>query len=236
MVNATRGMIEVELMKQVNDGALRAGVEDIHVRAVNKLSSGHLAIQTRNVEEAVRLKDNKAWVISVYEEEGRTVVKIYSVLVYTHKMKMFREMDLDKFRSVIKVFNAGLESMHVASLQGGRQDDKGFFILIFRTKKEANEAIQNGIVIEGRIHTAKVYNRKCRVKRCFKCYKYGHLSPRCTNKQCRSRCSHAHAIPMRGDSHSECSKENPDRCAACGKAHPAWSKECETLSQNFSVV
>ena len=115
-------------------------------------------------------------------------------------MRTFRETDPDQYRLSIKAFNAGLEPIHVAPLQKGRQEDKGSLIMVFRTKKEADEAIQNGIVLEGRIHTAKVYNRECRVKQCFQCYKYGHLSSRCTNKQCCGRCGHAHATPMRGDS------------------------------------
>lgn len=41
---------------------------------------------------------------------------------------------------------------------------------------------------------------------------------------------------MRGDSHDECSKENPDKCAACGKAHPAWSKSCAMRQKEIQRI
>ena len=226
MVNATRCMTEEELMKQIDENAIKNNIEDIHIRAVNKLTSGDIAIQTRNAEKTMRLKENKAWVQSLYSDEARIVAKTYPVMIHTHKMRTFLNTDPAQFRLSIKAFNAGLEPMHVAPFHKGGPENVGLLIMVFRTKKEANEAIQNGIVIEGKIHTARVYNRECRVKQCFKCYKYGHLSSRCTNKQCCGRCDHEHATPMRGDSQNECNKDNPDRCAAYGKTHPAWSKSC----------
>ena len=74
MVNATRCMSEEEMMKQIDEAAVRNQIEDIHIRAVNKLPSGNIAIQTRNAEETLRLED-KAWVQSLYEEDARIIAK-----------------------------------------------------------------------------------------------------------------------------------------------------------------
>ena len=164
MVNAMRGMTEDELLKQFNDGAIRNEIDDINIRAINKLPSGDLAIQTRNAEETKRLKENKVWVKSLYHDDARVISKTYPVMVYTHKMKKFRETDPDQYRHSIGAYNAGLEPVHVAPLQKGRQEEKGSLMMVYRTKKEANEALRNGIVLEGRIHTARVYNRECRIK------------------------------------------------------------------------
>ena len=62
------------MMKQIDEAAVRNQIEDIHIRAVNKLPSGNIAIQTRNAEETLRLED-KAWVQSLYEEDARIIAK-----------------------------------------------------------------------------------------------------------------------------------------------------------------
>ena len=83
MVNATRCMTEEEMLKQINESAVRSQIEDIHIRAVNKLPSGDIAIQTKNAEETLTLKENKAWMQALYSEDARIVAKTYPVMVYT---------------------------------------------------------------------------------------------------------------------------------------------------------
>ena len=58
--NYLRGEEEKELAKSFNLAAERNGVENIDIRAVSKLLSGDLVIQTRNMEETRRLRNNKA--------------------------------------------------------------------------------------------------------------------------------------------------------------------------------
>ena len=79
--------------------------------------------------------------------------------------------------------------------------------MIFRTKKTANEILQNEIILENRIYIVRIYNRKCKIKRCFKCYKYEHFSFRCINKQCCDRCSFVHVTSMKKNFHNECNKK-----------------------------
>ena len=49
-------------------------------------------------------------------------------------------------------------------------------------------------------------------------------------------CGHAYAMPMRGDPGNECNKSNADRCAACGKAHPAWSQSCHVRPREIQRI
>ena len=62
---------------------------------------------------------------SLYHDDAKIVVKIYSMMIYTHKMKTFKKTDFDQYRHIIKTFNAKFESMHVTSLQKKKQ--KNFF-------------------------------------------------------------------------------------------------------------
>lgn len=58
--NYLRGEEEKKLVKSFNLAAERNGVENIDIRAVNKLLSGDLAIQTHNMKETRRLRNNQA--------------------------------------------------------------------------------------------------------------------------------------------------------------------------------
>ena len=234
--NFIRGEEEEELVRSVNTCAERNGIQDINIRAVTKLPSGDVAIQTRNLEETLKLKGNSNWVTNLYGPEAIAVAKTYPMLIHTHKMDLFRSKELATFRIAIKQWNGGLEPIHVAPLQPGREGDVGALIMTFRTMKEANEAKDNGIVIAGKMHTAEVYNRDCRIKQCFNCYKYGHLSTRCTNKTSCGRCAHSHETPMRGKPQPECLDSHPDKCVNCGQGHTSYSKACPHRQREYERI
>ena len=50
---------EKKLVKSLNLAAEKSGVKNINIRTVNKLPSENLAIQTRNMKETRRLRNNK---------------------------------------------------------------------------------------------------------------------------------------------------------------------------------
>lgn len=220
-------MKESDIIARIQQATVGKNVENVNIRAVNKLRSGDLAIQNNNAEETRRLKENTEWTADVWGNEARTVTKTYPVLVFTYKMRLFKSMDLEAFKAHIKLWNGDMEPVHVTPMQHGKaEDDKGSLILVFRTKTEANAALQKGVVIDARIRTAVVYNRECRIQQCFNCYEYGHISSRCPNETTCGRCSKKHPTPTRNVTSSPCNKDDPAKCAGCGKDHPAWSKNC----------
>ena len=60
---------EKKLIKNFNLAAERSGVKNINIKAVNKLSSENLAIQTRNMKKTRKLKNNKIWITSLYKKK-----------------------------------------------------------------------------------------------------------------------------------------------------------------------
>jgi hypothetical protein len=92
-------------------------------------------------------------------------------------------------------------------------------IVIFtRCPKEANDAIVDGIRIEGRYYAAKRYNLQHQIKQCFKCQGYGHKADRCTRKTVCGRCAQEHETRT-------CTQE-VNKCTHCSGTHPAWHHEC----------
>ena len=227
-VQSTRNTTEAKLVAVVND-ALKKNRIEVDVRSVSKLPSGDLAIQTRSAEDMKTIKTYNNWV-KVLSNKANAVEKTYPVLVFTHKLQLLKKLAIVGMCANIAQWNNGLKPVYISPLHAEKMkenDAKGALIMVFRTKREANEAIDNGLVIDGQIHMARVYDRECRIKQCFNCYKYGHFSSQCTNKQVCGRCSHNHATPLRHKPQPECRDEYSDKCAGCGKQHPAWSKSCQ---------
>ena len=48
--------------------------------------------------------------------------------------------------------------------------------------KKVNKIKNNEIIITNKMHITKIYNRNCKIKQCFNCYKYKHFFIRYTNK------------------------------------------------------
>ena len=175
-VQSTRNTTEAKLVDVVNV-ALKKNQIDIGVRSVSKLPSGDLAIQTRSAEDMKALKENNDW-IKVLSNKANAVEKTYPVLVFTHKLTLFKKLGVTGLSANIRQWNNGLMPTWITPLHPGKKEEKdikGALILVFRTKREANEVIDNGVVIDGQIHMARVYDRECRIKQCFNCYKYGHF-------------------------------------------------------------
>lgn len=80
--------------------------------------------------------------------------------------------------------------------------------------------MEEGLVIGSELHGCCVYNKQCRSKQCFICWKYGHLSTICPSKehQVCGKCSGEHH-------HGDCTSA-AKKCATCGGYHEAWNKVC----------
>lgn len=230
---------EADLVGLINDTLKKKNISNINVRAVQKLKSGDLAVQTLNQEETQKLKNNSKWT-EIFSKQAKTVAKQYPVLVFNSQMKLFRELSPEAFLAHLRLWNQStlpeISPEYIGPLQPSKTDDEGALILAFRTAKEADSAIHHGIVIGGRVFATTVYNRECRTRQCFNCYKYGHYSPQCTNQTSCGRCAKAHPTPTRDEAHSECCKEDPDKCVVCGGSHAAWSKDCKIRKKEYERI
>src|SRR5271156_4440350 len=70
-------------------------------------------------------------------------------------------------------------------------------IVIFtRCPKEANDAIIEGIRLDGRYHATKRYNPQNQIKQCFNCQGYGHKAESCTRQTICARCAQEHETKL----------------------------------------
>jgi hypothetical protein len=77
------------------------------------------------------------------------------------------------------------------------------------------------------------YERKCRLKQCFQCQKYGHIGTQCKAAKTCGYCAQQHSTwecPTKMD------RESARKCAVCHGAHEAWNQECPTRMEELAKV
>ncbi|KAM0800673.1 hypothetical protein BDR22DRAFT_908349 [Usnea florida] len=157
-------------------------------------------------------------------DNARTVTKTYGLLLHGVRIASIDVRDMARAIQQIKAVNAytlKLDITWVGWFGTHREgQDKCSLIIELTSPEDGNKALDEGLVIGSEIHGCCVYNKQCRSKQCFVCWKYGHLSTACPTKETPTcgRCSGGHH-------HKDRIKE-AKRCVVCGGNHEAWNKVC----------
>lgn len=165
--------------------------------------------------------------MSRLSSKARAVTKTYGVLLHGVRTDSLNIKKMDVAIKTIQNENANTLKLDITwigwfgALKEG--DKKGSLIIELASPEEGNRALEEGLVIGSELHGCCVYNKQCRSKQCFQCWRYGHLSTsaECPAKEQRvcGRCSGQHH-------HKECTA-TARKCPVCQGPHEAWNKVCE---------
>ena len=92
--------------------------------------------------------------------------------------------------------------------------------------KMANMLIEEGLVLDHTLHGCMRYNPACRIKQCFNCYEYGHVSVHCQKSTKCGACSGPHRT-------LECPRNKAQKCPLCSGAYTSWDKQCEHRKKEY---
>ena len=98
----------------------------------------------------------------------------------------------------------------------------------FRTVEQANAAISQGLLWEGRVFNCRRYAGGCSPVQCDNCQSYGHRGTQCTLPTRCGLCAGPHPTPG-------CSSL-VTKCALCGAGHRASSAICQKLTVEINRV
>ncbi len=193
------------------------------IRAARRLGSGDICIMAANEEEAIALREHKEW-MSKLSSNARAVTKTFGLLLHGVRIDAIDTKDMATAIKTVQNENVNTLNLDIVWIGwfGTNKEgyDKGSLIIELASPEEGNKALEEGLVIGSELHGCCIYNKQCRSKQCFVCWKYGHLSTACPKKDqsvC-GKCSGEHH-------HKECTTGTL-KCPVCDGRHEAWNKVC----------
>ena len=194
-------------------------MSDLTIRKVQKLPGKMLKIECNTEKEATQLRginweDNLSGASLVHPEYGIVLHGVSKQVINTTTSMQ------EEIKEIIQSMNTiNVQRVTPLTKKPRNPDAPTQSIVIFtQCPEEANDAIVEGIRIEGRYHAAKRYSPQHQIKQCFKCQGYGHKSETCTRTTTCGRCAQEHET-------RSCIQE-VSKCTHCSGTHPAWHHEC----------
>ena len=219
-----------EVAHRIDAYLMENNITTTKLRAARTLPSGDVAIQTTSIDEAEKLREEDGWT-KVLGSKAKLTRKRYGVValgIPVAKMD-FEKMEETKEKLVTQ--NASMctgmkiESLFwLSSIKKDRQTAS--LVVEVDDAKMANLLIEEGLVLDHTLHGCMRYNPACKVKQCFKCYEYGHVSVHCRKNTRCGACSGPHRT-------SECPRDKEQKCPLCNGAHTSWDKKCEYRKREY---
>ena len=198
------------------------------VRAVRKLPSEDILINTESQETKVFLEKNPAWISAIFTKEATIQPKRFPVLIHGVRTEDIQPEDLEKTRQIIQNSNPSL-SKQITILRAywskkaiAQKKPVTSLHLDLATPEQANLLIESGLVLGHRMHEAEPFLADTVIAQCFKCFGYRHQAHFCKNKAVCGAC---------GGQHERRACQVPEqllkpKCCNCREAHPAWASVC----------
>src|SRR5579859_4880768 len=190
---------------------------------MNKYSNWVYRIQCKNPRDTKKLKTmNWGAAFEGLMEHQRK----YGIVIHRVPKEDLNPKTDDNSKAIAKLEEKNsTRQLHIAKLdtipkkenQRSETPARHHSIIIFTNDPtEANECMNRGIIIKGRIYSSpERYAPQLNITQCYNCYGFGHIAAKCRKMEACSNCGQT--------GHKAAVCENPTKCLGCRDAHQAWS-------------
>ena len=168
------------------------------VRAVRKLPSGNILINTESQETKTFLERDSTWVSAIFTKEVTIQPKRFPVLIYRVRTEDIQPENLEKTCQTIQNSNLSL-SKQITILRAywskkaiAQKKLVTSLHLDLVTPEQANLLTESGLVLGYRIHEVELFLADTVIAQCFKYFGYGHQAHFCKNKAACGVCGGQH--------------------------------------------
>ncbi len=200
------------------------------LRTARTLSSGDVAIQTTNIEEVKKLRKRDGWT-KVLGSKARLIRKRYGIVALGIPTTKIDFKKIEETKEKLVTHNASMcigikiESLFWLS-SSKKAKQAASLVIAVDDAKMANLLMEEELILNHTLHGCIRYNPACKIKQCFKCYEYGHVSVHCRKNTRCGACSGPHRT-------SECPRDKVKKCPLCNGAHTSWDKKCEHRKKEY---
>ena len=224
-VNHLRSQSPTQLKDRINNAIRASGNSAIHpirVISAKQLKSGDIATHTSKPEQATKLLAHADDWVKCLGSGAHAIVPTFGVIVHGIRTKTIDLGNPSLVAKQIRSENAGTipnaSITYVGWLtKAASTKTASSLVEEFTRAEDANAAIGGGLVWESEMMTSELYDKACRIKQCFRCYRYGHIGTQCSAEQKCGYCAGRHAT-------KDCSNReasSPHKCAVCDGSHTA---------------
>ena len=220
-----------ELAGKLNKAIQDFSISQAEIGAAKVLySTGDIEITTANKEEADKLRTDQRWTQAL-AANAQVKERTFGVIA---KGVMVQDLRGDQTSMRAQIQEQNRNTMEIDPYWVGflhrPRDGESRIPLVIEVKgvKQANQLIRNGICIGAVWYSCEVYNRRCRLTQCFKCWRYGHLATVCPHEERCGQCGGGH-------NHLACRSARL-ACIGCGGEHEARSKLCTARAREVDRI
>jgi hypothetical protein len=218
------------------------------VRGISKSATENITLTFKTTEDADKARAHASKWVKHVNPRATSPERSFAVVAHNAPNNFWSDSDdLAAAIDNIELDNPhdtqeGCQIANLAWLSGAEVREKtkrGPLMLSFRSKAAANEAIENGLVIEGIICSVSLYIP--RPPQCFRCQDWGHRATGCPGEARCGRCAGPHATADHTCTHDHpCppgQKCDTDRlkCANCKGNHASWTRACPVARAAFET-
>ena len=217
--------LRVALNKEIH-ASINQNIAALTLVAAKQLASGDVQVHTATPKDMETLRKDQGW-IKIMGANSKMVTPTYGVIAHGIPKRSINVQDQKIIIQRMTADNAtsipGLEIVYIGWLVKEQKDHKkdASIVIEFTQPEHANQAISKGVIWDSVVHYREYYDRTCRIKPCFKCYKYGYINTQCGAKQRYGFCAEEYDT-------KECPSRDISTKAkytACNGPHKAWDEK-----------
>jgi len=210
----------------------------VEVRAARILPSGDVRLSLATAREAELLRVySQDWVKSLGPHAQLQIPTFGVILDGIAVNSINLEDQKAAILSLQTVNHRTLRAQEVTSISWLNKVKKtklvSSLVIEFATAEAANAVIgQGNLFWEFQSRKARRYIRNSRIKQCFKCQRYGHITTQCRNSDSCGYCAKDHKT-------ADCpsiNKPQEHKCVLCKKGHVAWAFGCAERQKESTRV
>ncbi len=209
-----------------------------NVLSMRRLFSENLKLLASFEEIRTRMKRDLTLMNDI-TSSTTTMRRIYVVL--THDVRLSSVNTLNQKATIEKIvrqnstLHKNLDILRVAWTKKITNQRKKFFSLIIEivSSEMTNRLIKEELLNENTHLVCEYFEKECRIKQCFKCQRYDHVSKTCRNSKKCEQCAQRHST-------KDCRIAIDHRsCANCEDKHSTWSFQCDvktTKKRRLNII
>ncbi len=235
---AKKTIIRIMIIKDLMQKLKTIEKKEKNILSIRRLLSDDLKLLARFEKTRERMKQDKKL---LHDITSSTTAMRRTYVVLAHDVRMSNVNTFNQqtaINQIVKQNSSLHKDLNIVRIVRTKKTErlrKEHFSLIIEliSFETTNRLIKDELLNDYSHRVCEYFEKKCRIKQCFRCQKYDHVNKICRNDEKCDFCASEHFS-------FECKTFNEHRkCVNCVDKHSAWSFQCDVKAkkkQRFDTI